>query len=268
MAVTQKSGHDRERRSPHDGVTGIGVPEIVEADVLETGFLPDDVPSTEHIAERLSHVLRRRKQIIRFSRHASFDDRPSFGVQVHGPWSGLAVAKPKTGSGHLVPMQADDFAFATAGQQEKADNVDLLMLRRCGPLGIGMTVKSVVESTEFLPRKKTGELLPRVGPDLSGRVCRDMPAGDRMVEDMAKGLQTVVGVARSGSAVVVEPSENHCGRDTVKSQAAKLGKQMLLEVPGSPSDCHRLAPVDPGGPPWTGGEAPEERNVLFLRDAV
>ena len=52
-----------------------------------------------------------------------------------------------------------------------------------------------------------------------------------MVEDMAKGLQAVVGVARSGSAVVVEPPKNHCRRDTVKAQVAELGKQTVLEVP-------------------------------------
>ena len=66
-------------------------------------------------------------------------------------------------------------------------------------------IKGVMQLVEFLPREKAGDLLARVGPDRPRRTGNHVPAGDRVIEDVPKNPQAMVGVVRRGPAVIIEP---------------------------------------------------------------
>lgn len=119
----------------------------------------------------------------------AFDNGPDLGVQEHGSGSCLAHPKPQTGSGDLVPAQADDFVLAAAGQHDKAYDVDLAALRRRDGFDTCATIKYATKPIKLHPGEETGDLLSRTGSDAPCRVRGDIPAGGRVIEDVAKGLQ-------------------------------------------------------------------------------
>ncbi len=61
-----------------------------------------------------------------------------------------------------------------------------------------MPVERTMQSFKLFAGKEACEFRSAVGLDVARQVGSDVTAGDGMVEDLAQGLETVVGATRSG----------------------------------------------------------------------
>ena len=89
----------------------------------------------------------------------------------------------------------------------------LLRLRR-GAFRI--TVENKVETGDLLPRQEAGVPATRIAPDAAGRIGRDMPATDGMVEDLTEQVQCLVGPCGRGPAARLEPAHDGEARYAVE----------------------------------------------------
>ena len=91
-----------------------------------------------------------------------------------------------------------------------------------------MTVKRLMKSADLVARQEAGEFRKGVALDASGRVRVEMPARDRLVKYPAQQVESVIGPARCGPAVLVKPVDYAGTGDPVQRQRAESRKQAGL----------------------------------------
>ena len=90
-----------------------------------------------------------------------------------------------------------------------------------------------------------------------------MAGRNRVVQYPAEQAQRVIGPARCGQAVFVEPASDTGAGDPVQRQRAEGGKQVRGDDPGDSLSRRRLAPVETR-PPRTCGEVRERRGCAAV----
>ena len=173
VPVAEQARYHRQRNALHDRMAGEDMPQIVQANVFQTGPLPRFVPKREAFVRGSRRVRRRRKDIRALRPRLAFDDRPGPRVQENLPRPRLAVRQD--GSVYLPPLQTHDFVSSATGREQQADDVRLPPAersrgRRRAP------VQFLLQAADFLPRQKAGEFRARVSPDASRRILLDQAA--------------------------------------------------------------------------------------------
>ena len=120
-------------------------------------------------------------------------------------------------------MQVQDLAAPAPGEQKEADDIRRGSVHRTFSHA---GVKHRVKAADFLPRKKPGHLPSRIPPDAPGRVDRNVPAENRMIQDPRQGVGDSIGAARRTAAVLVEPTVHSGACDPVERQCPE-GRQKL-----------------------------------------
>ena len=236
------------------------MPQIVQANVFDARLAPHRVPKRKPVVLRTGRCPDRRKhpRAVFLSRLA-FDDRPCLRIEEDPSRAGLAIDQIETVAVDFLPAQSHDLVLAATGQQEKAKDVGLLALRHGA---LRMVVERAVKLSNLLARQEPDALRGGIAPDVPGRVGRDVPADKRMVEDLAKEVQHLVGAAGCRLAVGVEPPDHHDPADSVEAQRAEGGKQLALQCAAGRLLCGRFPAVVAGRLPRTGDEVAQQGRVV------
>jgi len=91
VGMTEQAGDHRHWHAVHHRVAGMGMTEIVETNILDTGFPSDPIPEPQLNAARAGGVERRRKHERARAARLAFKDAPSLRVERNRSRSGLAV---------------------------------------------------------------------------------------------------------------------------------------------------------------------------------
>ncbi len=146
IGMTEQPGDDRNRHAVHHRVAGMGVAEVVKANVLNAGFPPGAIPEREVAAAGPGGISRGRKDERASTARPAFENAPGRSVEGNDPWPGLAVGKDQPVAIDFRPAQPEDFAPAASGQKQEPDDICLLT-----PTVAGLPVQDVVEPGYLLP---------------------------------------------------------------------------------------------------------------------
>ncbi|MEM9670690.1 MAG: hypothetical protein AAF950_17375 [Pseudomonadota bacterium] len=128
MAEEPASHH--QGLAAHHRVRGVGVPEIVEADVVgKAGFGPDATPNIRHAHARFGEIIGARKDEGRLALTLStplLEQVSRDLTEQHRSRSGLAVSEIQAVSPNLLPAQSVDLAGAAAREQDQSYDVNLI----------------------------------------------------------------------------------------------------------------------------------------------
>ena len=222
--VAEQSRDHRHRHAVHHSVARYGMAEVVEADILDAGFLPDPVPEIEVGVARPRWIARRRKHEWTLSPRLPFENTPGLRIEWDLPGPGLAVGQHEHVALDLGPAQAHDLAPATPGQQQEPDHFGLLAVAPPG-----LPVERLVEAGDLLAGEEACELRPAVGLDACGRVGVGVAARDGEVHDLAEDVEAVIGIAGRGPAERVEPPPDPRGGNAVERDRPELRQQLARE---------------------------------------
>ena len=145
---------------------------------------------------------------------------------------GLGVGEVEAVAVDLRPLELQDLALPAAGEQEQPDDVGLLLAE--GPL-VDQSIEDAVQPIDLLSGEEAGELRAGVLRDALDGSGLHMAGGESGVHDLAEDIERLVGSARSGTAVSVEPAFDVDAPDAVQREVTEGGDQLPLkhEVGGS-----------------------------------
>ena len=153
------------------------------------------------------------------------------------------------------PAEVDDLTPAAPGEQQKADDVGLL------PAALpAVSIQNDMETVEFLPGQEPGGFRAPVEFDAPGGIACDMTAGDGEVEDLPKTGEGVIGIARSGAAVSVEPAPDPGLPDAVERLRAESGQKLARQLIANAPFRRRFVAVEMGFLPRPRDEVPKQGN--------
>ena len=177
MGVAQSSAHvgmaekprdHRHRHTVHHRVTGMGMSEVVKANVLDACLAPGAVPEREVSAAGPGGISRRRKDEGAYAARPALENTPCLGIERNDPWPGLAVGENQPVTVDFRPAQPDDLAPAASGQQQEPDDVCLFSAAVAG-----LTVQHPVEPGDLLPdRNRVSTCLGFLSTARAGSVSR------------------------------------------------------------------------------------------------
>ena len=139
---------------------------------------------------------------------------------------GLGVGEVEAVAVDLRPSELQDLALPAAGEQEQPDDVGLWPAG--GPLP-DQPIEDAVKPFDLFGGEEAGEFRARVLRDALDGSGPGMAGGEGGVHDLAEDLERLVGSARSGAAVGVEPPFDVDPPDGVQREAAEGGDQLPLE---------------------------------------
>ena len=126
IGMTEQPGDDRNRHAVHHRVAGMGVAEIVKANVLEARLAPGAVPERKISAAGPGGISRGRKDERASAARPAFENAPGRGIEGNDPGAGLAVGEDQPVAIDFRPAQPKDLAPAASGQKQEPDDVRLL----------------------------------------------------------------------------------------------------------------------------------------------
>ena len=144
--MAEQAGDHRHRHAVHHRVAGMGVSEVVKANVLNAGFPPGAIPERKVAAAGLGGISRRWKDEGASAARPAFENTPGRGIEGNDPGPGLAVGEDQPVAVDFRPAQPEDFAPAASGQKQEPDDIRLLT-----PAVAGLPVQDVVEPGYLLP---------------------------------------------------------------------------------------------------------------------
>ena len=229
LAVSQQFRDHGQRDALHDGLGGMGMPQIMQPDVSQLGSLPCHVPEVPEgtLGAGPARVSDGRKDVRAFQTWLPRDQHLRIPAQIHRPRPGLAVAQREDILAHFAPLQAPDFTAPAARQQKQADDVGAWLPRR--PLGHAR-IQGLMEEADFIPRQEAGHSRSGVPLHPAGGVGGDMAADECVVHDPRQGIERAVGAARRCAAVTVEPADDGGAGYPVQRQRAEGRKQLGLQM--------------------------------------
>ena len=139
--VTEQPGDHRNRRPEPHRVAREGVPQIVQAHILDPGFPPDLPPERKLERTPLLRVEARREHPGAPVAALPFQNGSGLVAQEYGARPGLRVRKPQHLAVHLRPAETDDLRLPTSGQEEQAEDVRLLPTGSAAPMGVQRRVE-------------------------------------------------------------------------------------------------------------------------------
>ena len=108
MSVTEQLRYHWQRDALEDGLTGMGMSQIVQAHILDSGLLSDAVPELHILRHRPGGSAGRGEDMVASAAWLAFDDALSLRIKVHTPRPGLGVGEIEHVGLHLLPLQVDD----------------------------------------------------------------------------------------------------------------------------------------------------------------
>ena len=225
--MTEQPGDDRNRHAVHHRVTGMGMAQIVKANVLDARLAPGAIPEGKVAVAGPVGISRRRKDEGASAVRSALENVPGLGIEGNDPGSGLAVGEDQPVAVDLRPAQSEDLVPAAPGQKQEPDDVRLLSTAVAG-----LPVQDLMEPGDFLPGQETCERLSPVPLHGQSGVRIDVTAGDREVHDLAEKIERVIGVAGGGPTEAVEPSPD-LGRGNTVERLRAEGRQELAVEHGS-----------------------------------
>ena len=235
--------------------------EIMQAYVIcQTGVGADATPYLGDAPAWLGSIIGARKD----ERRSPLSLPPSSLEQAlrrlaeqHGARAGLAIGEFETIVANFVPAQRIDFARAAAGQQDQADDVDLIAADQC------IAVKDSAETLQILliekppPRRAT---VTNEIPAGVGRAFRYQAPCDRLREHVLQQRQCPVCASGPCCSIVVVPAGDiRLGNAIDGNRGEKRQKRALQVAIIGPSR---------GGFPEGGAALPVERGEGLERHAL
>ena len=238
VGMAEQTGDDRHGHPVHHRVTGMGMAEIVKANVLDIRLAPGAVPEREVVAAGPIGISRRRKDEGAFAARPALEDAPRRGIEGYDPRPGLAVGEDQPVAIDFRPAQPEDLAPAAPGQQQEPDDVRLL------PAALaGLLFQHPMEPGDLLPGQEAREHPSRVPFHNTRRVSVDVTARDGEVHDAAEEIECVIGIAGGGPAEAVEPSPDVRRSDAVERLRAE-GRLSLLFIASALPTTARFSGTD------------------------
>ena len=112
--------------APGDGLAGDGVSEIVQANIVEPGFLPRAMPEVQCVRKRFIRMHRRREHVRTCGTRLAGENRLRGFAQPDPSRPSLGVGEVETVAVDLRPSELQDLTLPAAGEQEQPDDVGLL----------------------------------------------------------------------------------------------------------------------------------------------
>ena len=149
IGMTKQPGDDRNRHAVHHRVTGMGMAQVVKANVLDARLVPGAIPEREVAAARPGGISRRRKNEGASAARPAFEDAPGRGIEGNDPGPRLAVGEDQPVAIDFQPAQPEDLASAASGQKQEPDDVGLL-----SPAVTGLPVQDTMEPSDISSRDR------------------------------------------------------------------------------------------------------------------
>ena len=130
--MAEQAGDHRHRHAAHHCVAGMGMPEIVKANVLDASLAPGAMPERKVAAAGPGGIDRGGKYEGAFAARSAFENAPGRGIEGHDPGPRLAVGEDQPVAIDLRPAQPKDLASAAPGQEQKPDDIRLLSAAMAG----------------------------------------------------------------------------------------------------------------------------------------
>ena len=238
IGMTEQPRDQRHRHAVHHRVAGMGVAEVVKANVLDARLAPGAVPERKVAAAGPGEISRRRKDERASAARPAFENAPGRSVEGNDPGPRLAVGEDQPVAIDFRPAQPKDLAPAASGQKQEPDDVRLL-----SPAVAGLPVQDAMEPSDLFAGQKAREHPSRVPFHVPRRVGFEVTAGDREVHDLREKVERVIGIAGSSPAEPVEPCSDLRRGDAVERLRAEGGHEltgfdydrvMLLHPDGKP----------------------------------
>ena len=126
IGMTKQPGDDRNRHAVHHCVAGMGMAQIVKANVLDARLVPGAIPEHEVAAARPGGISRRRKDEGASAARPAFENAPGRSAEGNDPGARLAVGEDQPVAIDFRPAQPEDLAPAATGQEQEPDDIRLL----------------------------------------------------------------------------------------------------------------------------------------------
>ena len=138
--MTEQAGDHRHRHAAHHCVAGMGMPEIVKANVLDASLAPGAMPERKVAAAGPGGISRRRKDEGASAVRPAFENVPGLDTEGNDPRPRLAVGEDQPVGIDLRPAQSEDLVPAASSQKQEPDDIRLLT-----PAMAGLPVQDVME---------------------------------------------------------------------------------------------------------------------------
>ena len=115
VGMAEQTGDDRNRHAVHHRVAGMGVAEIVKANVLDARLAPGAVPERKVSAAGPGGISRGRKDERASAARPAFENAPGRGIEGNDPGARLAVGEDQPVAIDFRPAQPKDLAPAASG---------------------------------------------------------------------------------------------------------------------------------------------------------
>ena len=149
IGMTEQPGDDRNRDAVHHRVAGMGMAEIVKANVLDARLAPGAVPERKISAAGPGGISRGRKDERASAARPAFENAPGRGIEGNDPGARLAVGEDQPVAIDFRPAQPKDLAPAASGQKQEPDDVRLL-----SPAVAGLPVQDAMEPSDISSRDR------------------------------------------------------------------------------------------------------------------
>ena len=117
IGMTEQPRDQRHRHAVHHRVAGMGVAEVVKANVLDARLAPGAVPERKVAAAGPGEISRRRKDERASAARPAFENAPGRSVEGNDPGPRLAVGEDLPVAIDFRPAQPKDLAPAASGQK-------------------------------------------------------------------------------------------------------------------------------------------------------
>ena len=160
--------------APGDGLAGHGMPEIVQADVVETGFLPCPAPEVQCVRKGLVWMPRGRETVGACGTRLAGEDGLRGLAQPDPSRPGLGIGEVEAVAVDLRPSELQNLAHPATGEQEQPDDVGLLPAG--GPFP-DQPIEDAVKSFDLFGGEEPAEFRAGVLRDAPGRAGPGMAFG-------------------------------------------------------------------------------------------
>ena len=228
-----------DRHSVHHRVTGMGMAEIVKANVLDARLAPGAVPERKVSAAGPGGISWGRKDEQASAARPAFENAPGRGIEGNDPGARLAVGEDQPVAIDFRPAQPKDLAPAASGQKQKPDDICLL-----SPAVAGLPVQDVMEPGYLLPGQEAREHPSRV-PFADAAIARLRPREREYTvwDSLVVGLGVRVRPTGGRSYVLLEDAGG-------RSRRVSLGPVLLKTIAEVRRECHaRKAEPEATGAP-------------------